>query len=101
MARILAVIKVNLRSEKLRTLYCSNLSFCRGYDFVTKECPAYCQITAEVKNYITGKKKPKAIIRKISEEKVKYIANKDNDDPTENFFNFIRMYNYDISVHSN
>ncbi|MFO7967023.1 MAG: hypothetical protein R6U44_05430 [Archaeoglobaceae archaeon] len=101
MARILAIVRVNLRNESSKTIYCSNLRFCEGFDLATKECPSYCQIIAEVKNYITGKKKPKAAIREIKEEKGKYIANKDNDDPTENFFNFLRMYNYDIGVHSN
>lgn len=101
MARILAVIKVNLKNESASTIYCSNLKFCEGFDFTTKKCPSYCQIIAEVKNFITGKRKPQIDIQEIDEEKRKYIEDKNNDDSTENFFSFLRMYNYDIGVHSN
>lgn len=101
MATILAIIKVNLKRESSKTIYCSNLRFCEGFDFATKECPSYCQIIAEVKNYITGRRTPKIDIREIDEETWKLIENRDNDDFTENFFSFLRIYNYDIGVHSN
>lgn len=100
-AGILAIIKVNLKNENFRTIYCSNLRSCEGFDFTTKECPSYCQIIAGIKNYIAGKGKPKIDILKIDEEKGKCIENRDNDDFGENFFSFLRMYNYDIGVHSN
>lgn len=100
-ARILAIIKVNLKNESSKTIYCSNSRFCEGFNLATRECSTYCQIISEVKNYINGKKKPNVEIQKITGEKEKYIANKNNDDFTENFFNFLRMYNYDIGVHSN
>ncbi len=101
MARILAIIQVSLNNKSFKTIYCSNLRFCEGFDFASRECPSYCQVIAEVKNYITGNKKPKVEVEKINEEKWRYIANKNNDDFTENFFSFLRMYNYDVGVHSN
>ncbi|MFP3910146.1 MAG: hypothetical protein ACLFVX_09845 [Archaeoglobaceae archaeon] len=101
MAKIVAIIKFSSKSEVSKTIFCSNLRFCEGFDFTTKECPSYCQVIAEVKNYVTGKRSPKADIKEIDEDQGKLIAKRSNDDFAENFFNFLRMYNYDIGVHSN
>lgn len=55
-SRIQAVISINTRNENIRTIHCSNMEFCDGFNFEKGVCPKYCQVISEAQKYISGKR---------------------------------------------
>lgn len=50
---IKAIVGVNKENDRIKTIRCSNMKSCDGYDFENKKCPDYCHIITEAKNYAT------------------------------------------------
>jgi hypothetical protein len=63
--RTMAVISVNVRSGVLRVIECSNRDFCVNFRIAIGDCPHYCQVIVEAKNYLFRREKTKAEIYEI------------------------------------
>jgi len=67
-SKINAIISINTRNENVKTLFCSNMEFCDGFNFKDSICPEYCQLIVEAKKYVFGNRELNADVVEIVEE---------------------------------
>ncbi len=65
--RITAIIRVDLDLKEFLIVSCSNANFCRNFVAVDGCCPAYCEIVVAAKDFVYGRRKPKANVFEIEE----------------------------------
>ncbi len=61
--RTRALLVIDTESLSYRVVDCSRKLFCTIY--VSKFCPPYCPIIVAAKDFVTGRRKPKAEVRVI------------------------------------
>ncbi len=64
--RTVAVVRVD-SNLKCKTLSCTNYRFCRHICSTGGFCPAYCEIIVAAKDYVSGRRKPKAKVIEVEE----------------------------------
>jgi len=62
--RTIALIQVD-SNLRYRTLSCSNYEFCRNFCPVERGCPAYCELIVAAKDYVSGRRRPKAKVVEV------------------------------------
>ncbi len=55
-----ALVVIDPETLGYRIIDCSRRNFCKIY--VSKECPPYCPVIVATKDFVTGRRKPKAEI---------------------------------------
>jgi len=55
-----ALVVIDTETLVYRIVDCSRRHFCKIY--VSKECPAYCPVVVAAKDFVTGRREPKADI---------------------------------------
>lgn len=56
-----ALLVIDRDSLSYRVVDCSRRSFCRIY--ISKFCPPYCPIIVAAKDFVSGRRKPKADVK--------------------------------------
>lgn len=54
LSKINAIIGIDSKNETVKTVFCSNMEFCSGFNIRSSICPGYCQLIAEAKKYVSG-----------------------------------------------
>ena len=59
--RITAIIEVDLKNYNV--IYCSNSMICKKMGI--NRCPPYCEIIVAAKDYVSGRRAPRAIVSEV------------------------------------
>lgn len=71
LSRIHAIIVVDLKTRRVKTLQCTNGSTCEDLNIlINGKCPGYCEAIVEAKNFAFARKKPKGEVSELEPEKV-------------------------------
>ena len=69
--RTTAIVQIDIDLRRYIVIECSNSHFCKNFGILNRGCPAYCEIIVAAKDYVSGRRKPKACIAELEEDIIK------------------------------
>ncbi len=69
--RTTAIVQIDIDLRKYTVIECSNSHFCKSFGILDGDCPAYCEIIVAAKDYIYGRRKPKAYVVELEQDLIR------------------------------